>query len=65
VALEVDDFSGAMNRLREWGCTFTLEPMETPRVSHGGSLRSRWELCDDSSEKNGMNTSLLGRQLNG
>ena len=30
VALEVDDFSGAMNRLRECGCTFTLEPMETP-----------------------------------
>lgn len=30
VALEVDDFNGAMNRLRERGCTFTLEPMETP-----------------------------------
>jgi predicted enzyme related to lactoylglutathione lyase len=30
VALEVDDFGAAMNRLRECGCTFTLEPMETP-----------------------------------
>lgn len=30
VALEVDDFNGAMNRLRERGCTFTLEPIETP-----------------------------------
>jgi predicted enzyme related to lactoylglutathione lyase len=30
VALEVDDFNGAMSRLRESGCTFTLEPMETP-----------------------------------
>ncbi len=29
-ALEVDDFDGAMSRLRERGCTFTLEPMETP-----------------------------------
>ncbi|HWG95608.1 MAG TPA: VOC family protein [Nitrospira sp.] len=29
-ALEVDDFNGAMNRLRECGCTFTVEPMETP-----------------------------------
>jgi predicted enzyme related to lactoylglutathione lyase len=30
IALEVDDFDGAMNRLREHGCKFTLEPMETP-----------------------------------
>ena len=29
-ALEVDDFDGAMRRFRESGCTFTLEPMETP-----------------------------------
>ena len=29
-ALEVDDFDGAMNRLRGSGCKFTLEPMETP-----------------------------------
>jgi catechol 2,3-dioxygenase-like lactoylglutathione lyase family enzyme len=30
VALEVDNFEGAMSRLRERGCTFALEPMETP-----------------------------------
>lgn len=29
-ALEVDDFASAMSRLRESGCKFTLEPMETP-----------------------------------
>jgi predicted enzyme related to lactoylglutathione lyase len=30
VALEVEDFEGAISRLRERGCTFTLEPTETP-----------------------------------
>jgi hypothetical protein len=28
--LEVDDFDAAINRLRATGCTFRLEPMETP-----------------------------------
>ena len=30
VGLEVDDFDAAINRLRTTGCTFRLEPMETP-----------------------------------
>ncbi|MDN5941898.1 MAG: VOC family protein [Nitrospira sp.] len=30
VALEVDDFDSAINRLRASGCGFRLEPMETP-----------------------------------
>lgn len=30
VALEVDDFDAAINRLRASGCAFRLEPLETP-----------------------------------
>ena len=30
VGLEVDDFDAAIARLRASGCTFRLEPMETP-----------------------------------
>ena len=30
VALELDDFDGLVDRLRENGCTFVTEPIETP-----------------------------------
>lgn len=30
IALEVDDFDAAINRLKKCGCTFRLEPLETP-----------------------------------
>ncbi|MDN5943503.1 MAG: VOC family protein [Nitrospira sp.] len=30
VALEVDDFPGAITRLKAIGCAFRLEPLETP-----------------------------------
>ncbi len=30
VGLEVDDFDGAIARLKSSGCTFVLEPFETP-----------------------------------
>jgi predicted enzyme related to lactoylglutathione lyase len=37
VALEVEDFDGAIHRLRESKCNFTLEPMETP-VCHMAAI---------------------------
>lgn len=59
--LEVKSPEGSSNDAPFAKVIFTTDS----RMLHGGSFRSRWEFCDDSSEKNGMKTPLLWNQLHG